>query len=112
VHFNDISPYSQYGEWGALQSIMQTTSPLTSAPPKWQALQGFIAGNACWWAELRRKHRRRAHGAEQPASRAVAPCWSGSLAAAAQRGNAEITRCVQLDRLSGDCGRGVLRQLT
>jgi len=49
VHFNDISPYSQYGEWGALQSIMQTTSPLTSAPPKWQALQNFIAGNACWW---------------------------------------------------------------
>jgi hypothetical protein len=50
MQFNDISPYNQYGEWGALQSIMQTTSPLTSAPPKWQALQGFISGNACWWA--------------------------------------------------------------
>jgi hypothetical protein len=49
VHFNDISPYNQYGEWGVLQSIMQTTSPLASAPPKWQALQGFISGNACWW---------------------------------------------------------------
>jgi hypothetical protein len=49
VHFNDISPYNQYGEWGALQSIMQTTSPLASAPPKWQALQGFISGSACWW---------------------------------------------------------------
>jgi hypothetical protein len=50
VHFNDIGTYSQFGEWGLLQSIMQTTSPLTSAPPKWQALQSFISGNACWWA--------------------------------------------------------------
>jgi hypothetical protein len=48
--WNDIGAYSQYGEWGALESIMQTTSPLTSAPPKWQAIQNFIANNACWWS--------------------------------------------------------------
>lgn len=48
VHFSDISGYGQFGEWGALESIMQTTTPLSGAPPKWQALQNFIAGK-CWW---------------------------------------------------------------
>ncbi|MGO8972894.1 MAG: cellulose-binding protein [Steroidobacteraceae bacterium] len=46
--FSGITPYSQYGEWGALESVMQTTSPLSSAPPKWQAIQNFISGG-CWW---------------------------------------------------------------
>jgi hypothetical protein len=48
--FNDISRYSQYGEWGALQSVMQTVNPLSSAPPRWQALQDFIASTPCWWS--------------------------------------------------------------
>ena len=51
VHFNDIFPPGQYGEWGALESIMQTTAPLTSAPPKWQALENFISANPCWWPD-------------------------------------------------------------
>jgi hypothetical protein len=50
VHYDDISAPSGYGEWGALESIMQTTSPLSSAPPKWQALQNFITANPCWWS--------------------------------------------------------------
>jgi hypothetical protein len=49
VHFNDMDEYGWFGEWGSLESIMQTTSPLSSAPPKWQALQNFISGNPCWW---------------------------------------------------------------
>ena len=49
MEYNDIGPYGQYGEWGALQSVMQTVSPLTSAPPRWQALQAFISGTPCWW---------------------------------------------------------------
>jgi hypothetical protein len=48
--FNDISTFGQYGEWGALESIMQTTTPLSSAPAKWQAIQNFISGNPCWWS--------------------------------------------------------------
>lgn len=50
VLYNDIGPSTQYGEWGALESVMQTTSPLSSAPPKWQAIQNFISGNNCWWS--------------------------------------------------------------
>jgi len=50
MHFNDSYPPSQYGMWGLLESIMQTTQPLSSAPPKWQAVQNFISGNKCWWA--------------------------------------------------------------
>jgi hypothetical protein len=50
VYFNDIFPASQYGLWGGLESFMQTTTPLSSAPPKWQALQNFISTNPCWWA--------------------------------------------------------------
>lgn len=40
----------QYGEWGALESFMDTVIPLTSAPPKWQALQNFISSTPCWWS--------------------------------------------------------------
>ncbi len=50
MEYNDIESYSQYGEWGALQSAMETVSPLSSAPPKWQALQNFISSVPCWWA--------------------------------------------------------------
>ncbi len=50
TYFNDIFPPSQYGLWGGLESFMQTTTPLSSAPPKWQALQNFISTNPCWWA--------------------------------------------------------------
>ena len=50
MDFADVGTYGQYGEWGALESVMQTTTPLSSAPPKWQAIQGFISTNPCWWA--------------------------------------------------------------
>lgn len=49
VIYSDIYGPSQYGEWGALESILDTVSPLSSAPPKWQAIQNFIATNQCWW---------------------------------------------------------------
>jgi hypothetical protein len=48
--FADVSTYSQYGEWGAIESVMQTTSPVSSSPPKWQAIQNFMSANACWWS--------------------------------------------------------------
>ena len=48
--YNDISAPGPFGSWGALESLMQTTSPLTAAPPKWQAIQNFIASDPCWWA--------------------------------------------------------------
>jgi hypothetical protein len=50
MHYSDVGVESKYGSWGALESIMQTTTPLSSAPPKWQAIQTFISGNPCWWS--------------------------------------------------------------
>jgi hypothetical protein len=50
VLFNDIQQANMYGEWGALESFMDTISPLASAPAKWQAIQNFISGNPCWWS--------------------------------------------------------------
>lgn len=47
--YDDISAPDESGSWGALESIMQTTSPLSSAPAKWQAIQEFIAANPCAW---------------------------------------------------------------
>jgi hypothetical protein len=47
--YADIGGPSQYGEWGALESVLDTVSPLERAPPKWQALQNFISHNSCWW---------------------------------------------------------------
>lgn len=49
--YDDISALSSYGDWGALQSIMQTTDPLERAPHKWQAIQKFILSSPCWWSE-------------------------------------------------------------
>ena len=49
MYYDDIGGESKYGSWGALESIMQTTTPLSSAPPKWQAIQNFISENPCWW---------------------------------------------------------------
>jgi hypothetical protein len=40
--FNDVFPISTYGAWGLLESIMQPVSPLSSAPPKYQAVLGYI----------------------------------------------------------------------
>jgi len=49
IYFNDVGAESKYGSWGALESIMQTATPLGRAPPKWQAIQRFISENPCWW---------------------------------------------------------------
>src|SRR5690348_12921946 len=53
--FSDIGRWSQYGEWGLIQSIMQTITPLSSAPPKWQAVQDFISN---FFFSSRRRHTR------------------------------------------------------
>lgn len=50
VLYNDITSAGKYGEWGLLESFMDTVSPLSSAPPKWQAVQNFITDNPCWWS--------------------------------------------------------------
>jgi len=43
-HYNDVmAPAPQYGLWGALYNIMQTTSP------KYNALIAFLSANLCWW---------------------------------------------------------------
>ncbi|HEV2703095.1 MAG TPA: hypothetical protein VGV09_15825 [Steroidobacteraceae bacterium] len=40
--FNDVFPISSYGAWGLLESVMQPLSPLSSAPPKYQAAINYI----------------------------------------------------------------------
>jgi hypothetical protein len=47
--FADVGQYSEYGEWGVLESIMQPVTPLDKAPPKWRAIQDFISSTPCWW---------------------------------------------------------------
>jgi hypothetical protein len=47
--FGDVSAPNKYGEWGALESFMDTVDPLSKAPPKWRAIQSFISSNPCWW---------------------------------------------------------------
>lgn len=50
ILYDDITTPSQYGEWGLLESFMDTVNPLSNAPPKWRAVQNFIAKNPCWWS--------------------------------------------------------------
>jgi hypothetical protein len=52
MHFSDVGAESKYGSWGALESIMQITTPLSDAPSKWQAIQNFIAGVPCLVARM------------------------------------------------------------
>ena len=47
--YASIAKPGQYGEWGALESFLDSVEPLSSAPPKWAALQNFIAQTPCWW---------------------------------------------------------------
>lgn len=49
MQFLDTYRPGKYGEWGALESPMQNMSPLNDAPPKWRAIQEFIATQPCWW---------------------------------------------------------------
>ncbi|HEX5461229.1 MAG TPA: hypothetical protein VFX20_14800 [Steroidobacteraceae bacterium] len=50
VLYDDVSSPGKYGEWGLLESFLDRVSPLSDAPPKWQAVQNFIAKNPCWWS--------------------------------------------------------------
>ena len=52
--YNDIFIPGDSGSWGALESITQATAPVSSAPPKWAAIQQFIAANPCWWPGCKR----------------------------------------------------------
>jgi hypothetical protein len=49
MYYNDIGLESKYGSWGAIESIMQSTSPAGSGPPKWQSIQKFVTETPCWW---------------------------------------------------------------
>jgi hypothetical protein len=40
--FSDVNLISAGGDYGALESVMQTISPLSSAPPKYQGIMNFI----------------------------------------------------------------------
>jgi len=44
TYFSDISAFSKYGSWGALENVMLTNSP------KYDALTNFITANPCWWS--------------------------------------------------------------
>jgi hypothetical protein len=45
VHFSDVSRYTKWGRWGALEYIAQ---PRASAP-KFDAIETFIEQNPVWW---------------------------------------------------------------
>jgi chitodextrinase len=47
VHFNDVSRYTQWGRWGALEYVAQPRSE----SPKFDALQTFIEQNPVWWTQ-------------------------------------------------------------
>jgi Bacterial Ig domain len=43
-HFVDAGTYTKWGSWGALENVMQSSSP------KYDALNSFITANPCWWS--------------------------------------------------------------
>jgi hypothetical protein len=44
--FSDVNTVGAGGDYGALESVMQTIAPLTSAPPKYQGIMNFVNGNS------------------------------------------------------------------
>jgi hypothetical protein len=47
VHYNDVSRYTKWGRWGALEYITQPRE----AAPKFDAIQTFIEQNPVWWKQ-------------------------------------------------------------
>jgi hypothetical protein len=47
VHFNNVSRYTKWGRWGALEYIVQPRA----AAPKFDAIQSFIEQNPVWWTQ-------------------------------------------------------------
>lgn len=47
VHFTDVSRYTKWGRWGALEYISQARQE----SPKFDALQTFIEQNPVWWKQ-------------------------------------------------------------
>jgi hypothetical protein len=45
MHFNDVSRYTKWGRWGALEYVAQPRSE----SPKFDALMSFIELNPVWW---------------------------------------------------------------
>src|SRR5207253_3641120 len=43
MHFVDVSPFSKWGSWGALENVQNASSP------KYNALLNFMSANQCWW---------------------------------------------------------------
>ena len=46
MHFNDVSRYTKWGSWGALEYIAEPRA----LAPKFDALQTFIEQNQVWWS--------------------------------------------------------------
>ncbi len=42
--FSDFTQYNNWGYWGMLENLLQTSSP------KYDALMNFISANPCWWS--------------------------------------------------------------
>jgi hypothetical protein len=47
VHFTDVSRYTKWGRWGALEYIAQPRA----GSPKFDAIQSFIEQNPVWWSQ-------------------------------------------------------------
>jgi hypothetical protein len=45
VHFNDVSTFSKWGRWGALEYVSQPRE----VAPKFDSIQSFIEQNPVWW---------------------------------------------------------------
>lgn len=54
VHFNDVSRYTKWGRWGALEYVAQPRSE----SPKFDALMTFIELNPVWWTARAQSARR------------------------------------------------------
>ena len=44
--YNDVSSVDKYGDWGALENVTQSTCPLRTAPPKYEAIMRYIHASA------------------------------------------------------------------
>jgi hypothetical protein len=47
VHYTDVSRYTKWGRWGALEYIDQPRAE----SPKFDAIQSFIEQNPVWWTQ-------------------------------------------------------------
>lgn len=102
INFTDIQQQSKWGYWGALENVLQTSSP------KYDALINFISTTPCWWSGCSSTN-----GSGTPPPPATGPSVPAGLTASLASGSqVNLAWTASTDSTSSVAGYNVFRNGT